>query len=86
MAKDIAAGKMKVDRQKKGLVANLTATAMKWDWVKNIIFNKAKEQVMKASKGLYPAPLKVNVFTTLLTHFYCGTLFFRILILSMALC
>ncbi|XP_026331699.1 trifunctional enzyme subunit alpha, mitochondrial-like, partial [Hyposmocoma kahamanoa] len=58
VAKDIAAGKMKVDRQKKGLVANVTATAMKWDWVKNIIFNKAKEQVMKASKGLYPAPLK----------------------------
>lgn len=61
VAKDIAAGKMKVDREKKGLVAKLTATAMRWDWVKNIIFNKAKEQVMKASKGLYPAPLKVSI-------------------------
>lgn len=61
VAKDIASGKIKVDRQKKGIVANLTARAMQWDWVKNIIFNKAKEQVMKASKGLYPAPLKVNM-------------------------
>lgn len=60
IAKDLATGKMKVDRSKKGLVEKLTATAMQWDFVKNIIFNKAKEQVMKASRGLYPAPLKVN--------------------------
>lgn len=59
IAKDIAAGSMKVDRSKKGLVPKLTATVMSWDFVKNIIFNKAKEQVMKASRGLYPAPLKV---------------------------
>ncbi|XP_072936739.1 trifunctional enzyme subunit alpha, mitochondrial [Epargyreus clarus] len=59
VAKDIASGKMKIDRSKKGLVEKLTATAMQWDFVKNIVFNKAKEQVMKASRGLYPAPLKI---------------------------
>lgn len=61
IAKDIASGKMKVDRSKKGLVEKLTATAMTWDFVKNFVFNKAKEQVMKASRGLYPAPLKVRI-------------------------
>ncbi|XP_013133939.1 PREDICTED: trifunctional enzyme subunit alpha, mitochondrial [Papilio polytes] len=59
IAKDIASGKLKVDRSKKGLVDKMMATAMKWDFVKNMIFNKAKEQVMKASRGLYPAPLKI---------------------------
>lgn len=60
IAKDIASGKIKVDRSKKGLVEKLTATAMQWEFVKNIIFKKAREQVMKASRGLYPAPLKVK--------------------------
>lgn len=60
VAKDIASGKIKVDRSKKGLVNKVTAAAMQWDFVKNFIFNKAKEQVMKASRGLYPAPLKVR--------------------------
>lgn len=59
VAKDIASGKIKVDRSKKGLVNKVTAAAMQWDFVKNFIFNKAKEQVMKASRGLYPAPLKI---------------------------
>lgn len=60
VAKDIASGKIKVDRSKKGMVEKITAVVMQWDFVKNIIFNKAKEQVMKASRGLYPAPLKVS--------------------------
>ncbi|XP_053625672.1 trifunctional enzyme subunit alpha, mitochondrial [Plodia interpunctella] len=59
IAKDIASGKMKVDRSKKSLVEKVTAAVMQWEFVKNIIFNKAKEQVMKASRGLYPAPLKI---------------------------
>lgn len=62
MAKDIASGKVKIDRSKKGLVEKITATAMQWEFVKNMIFKKAKEQVMKASRGLYPAPLKVSIF------------------------
>ncbi|XP_046961372.1 trifunctional enzyme subunit alpha, mitochondrial [Vanessa cardui] len=59
VAKDIASGKITVDRTKKGLVNKITASVMQWDYVKNMIFNKAKEQVMKASGGLYPAPLKI---------------------------
>lgn len=62
IAKDIAAGKIIVDRSKKGLVQKITAIVMQWEFVKNIIFKKAKEQVMKASRGLYPAPLKVRHF------------------------
>ncbi|CAG4944551.1 unnamed protein product [Colias eurytheme] len=58
VAKDIASGKMKIEK-KKGLMDKVTGTVMQWDFVKNIIFNKAKEQVMKASRGLYPAPLKI---------------------------
>lgn len=30
------------------------------DFVKDKIFDKARQQVMKMSGGLYPAPLKVN--------------------------
>lgn len=60
IAKDIASGHMKVDRSKKGLVEKLTATVMGFEFIKNMIFKKAKEQVMKASRGLYPAPLKVG--------------------------
>lgn len=59
VAKDIASGNMKVDRSKKGLVSKATSMAMQLEFVKNIIFKKAKEQVMKASRGLYPAPLKI---------------------------
>ncbi|CAK1549982.1 unnamed protein product [Leptosia nina] len=58
IAKDIASGKIKTER-KKGMMDKIMGTAMQWDFVKNFIFNKAKEQVMKASRGLYPAPLKI---------------------------
>lgn len=59
IAKDIASGKMKVERTKKGLVQKITASVMQLEFVKNMIFKKAREQVMKASRGLYPAPLKI---------------------------
>ncbi|CAB3230970.1 unnamed protein product [Arctia plantaginis] len=59
IAKDIASGKMKVDRSKKGLMQKITASVMQLEFVKNMIFKKAREQVMKASRGLYPAPLKI---------------------------
>jgi enoyl-CoA hydratase/long-chain 3-hydroxyacyl-CoA dehydrogenase len=32
---------------------------MGYDFGKNFVFNKAKAQVMKASGGHYPAPLKI---------------------------
>ncbi|XP_050361969.1 trifunctional enzyme subunit alpha, mitochondrial [Nymphalis io] len=59
VAKDIASGKISVDRSKKGLVNKITASVMQLDYVKNMIFKKARDQVMKASRGLYPAPLKI---------------------------
>lgn len=34
--------------------------AMDIEFVRNKVFGKAKEQVMKMSGGLYPAPLKVS--------------------------
>lgn len=30
------------------------------EFVRNMIFKKAREQVMKMTGGLYPAPLKVS--------------------------
>lgn len=59
IAKGIVSGEIKVDRSKKGMIEKITASVMQLDFVKNMIFKKAKEQVMKASRGLYPAPLKV---------------------------
>lgn len=60
-AKDLSTGALKVNRQKTGLVNKVTELAFGFDFVKNFVFNKAKEQVMKASGGLYPAPLKVGI-------------------------
>ncbi|XP_055386187.1 trifunctional enzyme subunit alpha, mitochondrial [Condylostylus longicornis] len=58
-AKDLAAGKLKVDRQKSGLMNNVMEFAFGINWVKDKVFGKAREQVMKMSGGLYPAPLKI---------------------------
>ncbi|XP_058819370.1 trifunctional enzyme subunit alpha, mitochondrial [Topomyia yanbarensis] len=59
VAKDIASGTLKVNRKKTGLVNSITEFAFSIDWVKNKVFSKAREQVMKLSGGLYPAPLKI---------------------------
>lgn len=60
-ARDIASGKLKVNREKSGLVNKVTEYVMEMEWVKNKIFEKAGQQVMKQTGGLYPAPLKVNL-------------------------
>lgn len=59
VAKDLASGKIKVNREKTGLVNKVTDYAMGLNFVKDFIFKKAREQVMKMSGGLYPAPLKI---------------------------
>lgn len=59
VAKDIASGKTKVNREKTGAVNKVTEFAMGLNFVKDFIFKKAHQQVMKASNGLYPAPLKI---------------------------
>lgn len=58
-ARQLATGQLKVDRTKKGLVDKIMNMALKYDFVKDQIFNKAKGQVMKMTGGLYPAPLKI---------------------------
>lgn len=59
VANDLANGKLRVNRQKKGFTGSIISMAMKLEFVKNKIFNTARQQVMKMSGGLYPAPLKI---------------------------
>ncbi|CAH1962582.1 unnamed protein product [Acanthoscelides obtectus] len=58
IAKELASGKLKPNRQK-SLQDKVLAYALQYNWVKDKIFGKAKEQVMKMSGGLYPAPLRI---------------------------
>jgi len=58
IASQLAAGTLKATK-KKGLMDQLMNIALKINFVKDKIFQKAKGQVMKASKGLYPAPLRI---------------------------
>lgn len=59
VAKDLSTGKLKVNRQKTGAIAKATEFAMGLDFVKDFVFKKARQQVMKMSGGLYPAPLRI---------------------------
>lgn len=59
VAKDLASGKLKIDREKKGLSDKIMRFAMDFNWVRDKVFSKAKQQVMKMTGGLYPAPLKI---------------------------
>lgn len=58
-ARQLATGKLTVDRSKKSLVDKIMNFALKYDFVKDQIFTKAKGQVMKMTGGLYPAPLRI---------------------------
>uniref|UniRef100_A0A1A9UCN6 Trifunctional enzyme subunit alpha, mitochondrial n=1 Tax=Glossina austeni TaxID=7395 RepID=A0A1A9UCN6_GLOAU len=58
-AKDLASGKLKVNREKAGLINKVTSFVMDTEFVKNKIFDTARKQVMKMTNGLYPAPLKI---------------------------
>nr|CAI5826675.1 unnamed protein product [Callosobruchus analis] len=58
IAKQLAAGKLKPNRPK-SLQDKVLDYALQYNWVKDKIFGKAKEQVMKMSGGLYPAPLRI---------------------------
>ena len=43
---------------------------MQYEFGRNFVFNKAKGTVMKQTKGLYPAPLKIiEVIDRVLTEF-----------------
>ncbi|XP_014481844.1 PREDICTED: trifunctional enzyme subunit alpha, mitochondrial isoform X2 [Dinoponera quadriceps] len=58
-ARDLANGKLKADRSPKSIVDKITQQIMSLNFVKDMVFKKAKDQVMKATGGLYPAPLKI---------------------------
>lgn len=58
-AKNLARGDLKVTRGPKSTLDKIMDSALQYDFVKNFIFNKAKAQVMKATNGVYPAPLKI---------------------------
>ncbi|KAA0195487.1 hypothetical protein HAZT_HAZT010268 [Hyalella azteca] len=58
-AKNIANGDLKIQRGPKTTMEKLMQSALQYNFVKNYIFNKAKEQVMKQTNGVYPAPLKI---------------------------
>ena len=58
-AKDLATGKLKVERGPKSVSDKLMNWAFSVDFIKDQIFKKAKAQVMKQTGGLYPAPLKI---------------------------
>lgn len=62
IARDLAAGKLKVDRSKKSLTDTVLNYALQINWVRDQIFGKAKKQVLKMTGGLYPAPLRVITF------------------------
>jgi len=63
-ASDIASKKLKISRPK-SLMDKVMGAALKFDFVKDKIFEKARGQVMKQTNGLYPAPLKIlNVVRT----------------------
>ncbi|EZA54760.1 hypothetical protein DMN91_007399 [Ooceraea biroi] len=59
VAQDLASGKLKLDRGPKSLVGKITQQVMSFNFVKDQIFKRAKAQVMKATGGLYPAPLRI---------------------------
>lgn len=59
VAKDIASGKLKVNRDPKNLMGKITNYVLSLEFVKDQVFKKAKAQVMKLTGGLYPAPLKI---------------------------
>ncbi|KAI5736872.1 hypothetical protein M8J76_007982 [Diaphorina citri] len=58
-ASQLASGKLKINRTKPMIPDKVLDVALKFEFVRNQIFGKAKEKVMKMSGGLYPAPLKI---------------------------
>ncbi|XP_017792818.1 PREDICTED: trifunctional enzyme subunit alpha, mitochondrial [Habropoda laboriosa] len=58
-AKDIASGALKIDRGPKTLFDKLMNYILSFEFIKDQIFSRAKNKVMKKSGGLYPAPLKI---------------------------
>ncbi|RWS29942.1 trifunctional enzyme subunit alpha-like protein [Leptotrombidium deliense] len=59
VAEQLASGELKVNR-KRPLMERITSYIMSIKYIRdNVVFKKARDQVMKATNGLYPAPLKI---------------------------
>eukprot|EP00730_Choanoeca_flexa_P010529 TRINITY_DN1845_c0_g1_i1.p1 TRINITY_DN1845_c0_g1~~TRINITY_DN1845_c0_g1_i1.p1 ORF type:complete len:762 (+),score=235.29 TRINITY_DN1845_c0_g1_i1:30-2315(+) len=58
-AKGLADGSLRVNREPKGLAKLMRYVLEDTEFGRNFVFKKAREQVMKQSKGNYPAPLKI---------------------------
>ncbi|XP_042909444.1 trifunctional enzyme subunit alpha, mitochondrial [Parasteatoda tepidariorum] len=58
VAQDLASKKLKIDRTRP-LMERLMKYALSMQYIRDKIFSKAKQQVMKLTNGLYPAPLKI---------------------------
>eukprot|EP00096_Caligus_rogercresseyi_P012963 TRINITY_DN562_c0_g1_i1.p1 TRINITY_DN562_c0_g1~~TRINITY_DN562_c0_g1_i1.p1 ORF type:complete len:763 (-),score=220.08 TRINITY_DN562_c0_g1_i1:295-2583(-) len=60
VCKSIVEGKTKIPtRGPRNLTEKLTAAALKVSYVRDYVFQQAKDKVMKQTNGLYPAPLKI---------------------------
>lgn len=68
VAKNLASGKLKAERIQ-SIQDRALAYALRYNWVKDQVFGKAKAQVMKMSQGLYPAPLKVDSKSQIISNF-----------------
>ncbi|GIY33758.1 trifunctional enzyme subunit alpha, mitochondrial [Caerostris darwini] len=58
IANDLATKKMKINRTKP-LMQRILNGALSFKFVRDQIFSRAKQQVMKQTNGLYPAPLRI---------------------------
>ena len=58
-AKNPASGTLKPNRGPKNLPEKLKGMALQYDLVKDHVFEKAMAQVIIASRGLYPSPLRI---------------------------
>ncbi|RWS02269.1 trifunctional enzyme subunit alpha-like protein, partial [Dinothrombium tinctorium] len=59
VAQQLASKKLKINRQRP-LLERITGKIMSIKYIRdNLVFKKARDQVMKMTNGLYPAPLKI---------------------------
>ncbi|XP_022687795.1 trifunctional enzyme subunit alpha, mitochondrial-like isoform X2 [Varroa jacobsoni] len=57
-ARDLATGELKINRARP-LTERILGYSLQIKYVRDMIFDKARGQVMKLTNGLYPAPLKI---------------------------
>eukprot|EP01147_Barroeca_monosierra_P007356 gene7356-504_t len=72
-AKGLADGTLKVNRQPKGLEKLIRKVIEETEFGRSFAFKKAREMVMKQTKGVYPSPLKIiDVLETSARSGFCS--------------